>query len=58
MDDHNYKQQTRKSIDFALLLLATAGFIAAYFRIGDSDSVFAVSVVFNLMVAFGVTTRN
>jgi hypothetical protein len=57
MDDRDYKQQTRETADFIILLLATAGFLAAHFHIGDSDAVFWVSVTFNLMVAFGLTTR-
>jgi hypothetical protein len=55
MDDHG--RQTRESFDFVMLLLATAGFLAAHFHIGDADVVFWVSVTFNLMVAFGVATR-
>jgi hypothetical protein len=57
MDDQDYKLRTRETADFVMLLAATACFLLAYFRVGDSDAVFWLGITFNLMVAFGVTTR-
>ncbi len=57
MGDDDYKRRMRESINFVLLLLATAGFAASHFHVGDYQGGFWIGILFDLMVAFDVTTR-
>ncbi len=44
-------------VEAMLGVCATLGFLASYFRIGDSDLVFWVAVTFNVMLTASVMKR-